>query len=197
MPAFLTRIDPAPHPADESWVAAALASGHAGTAAAVVVTRPLGSGPALAALVHDELPAAGRGAGEPCPRAVVFPGTARGPARFATVVEFDGPRSPEWAAAESRASHDRIHPATRDIAGYVGTLRLTRDDGGVVTVSLAETAEALQEAMERIMSTALLPGEDPALLTGPDRTTFSVVVRADLPSGDAAAEAVGAAAGQA
>ena len=96
-------------------------------------------------------------------------------------MQFDGPRSPEWSAAESRASHDRIHPAVQDVPGYVGTLRLVRDDGGVLTVSLGETAEALQEAMERILSTELLPGEDPALLTGPDRTTFSVVVRADLP----------------
>lgn len=181
MPAYVTVLDPAPLPADRSWADRALTAGHAATATAVVVTRPLGTGPAIAVVVHDELPAPTVPGAQTCPRAVVFPGTATGPARFATVVEFDGPRSAEWVAAESRASHDRIHPATRDIAGYVGTLSVTRSDGGVLTVSLAETAEALQEAVDRILSTELLPGEDPALLTGPDRTSFSVVVRADLP----------------
>lgn len=183
VPAYVTVLDPAPLPADQAWIQRALSAGHAAAATAVVVTRPLGTGPAIAVLVHDELPAATVEGAETCPRAVLFPGRAQGPARFATVVEFHGPRTPEWVAAESRASHDRIHPATQDVPGYVGTLRLIRDDGGVLTLSLAETAEALQEAMERIMATELLPGEDPALLTGPDRTSFSVVVRADLPAG--------------
>ena len=182
MPAYLTVLDPAPMPADDAWVQQALAAGQADGASGVVVTRPLGSGPAVAAVLHDELPRRRDADGaETVSRAVFYPGTAGGPARFATVVQFDGPRSPEWSAAESRASHDRIHPAVKDVPGYVGTLRLVRDDGGVLTVSLGETAEALQESMERILATELLPGEDPALLTGPDRTTFSVVVRADLP----------------
>ncbi len=180
MPAYLTRIDPAPMPADESWLAPALDACGAGQATAVVVTRPLGTGPAVVVAVHDQLPAAG-GSAEPCPRASVLRGRATGPARFATVVEFDGPRTAEWVAAEARASHERIHPATEDVPGYVGTLRVERADGGVLLVSMAESAEALQEGMDRILSTELLPGEDPAMLTGPDRTSFSVVVRADLP----------------
>lgn len=181
MPALLTLLDPAPHPADDTWFAPLL-DGTTDAASAVVITRPLGSGPALCLVVHDSDPGATPAPGtEVCPQAVLMRGTADGPARFAAVVEFEGPRTPEWSAAETRASHDRIHPAVAGTPGYVGTVRVVRADGGVVTVSLGETAEALQAAMETIVRTELLPGEDPAMLTGPDRTTFSVVVRAELP----------------
>jgi hypothetical protein len=44
-----------------------------------------------------------------------------------------------------------------------------RDDGGAMTVSFAQSRESLGEAVRRIMSTQLLPGERPELLTGPDR----------------------------
>ena len=43
----------------------------------------------------------------------------------------------------------------------------------------SETHEQIREA---IAATELLPGEDPALLPGPDRVTTARVLRAELPT---------------
>jgi hypothetical protein len=48
-------------------------------------------------------------------------------------------------------------------------------------VILAESMDAFDAAAQAIMSTELLPGEDPALLGGPDRISFYRLVHADLP----------------
>ncbi|MGV1007225.1 MAG: hypothetical protein ACOYBY_01295 [Dermatophilaceae bacterium] len=89
------------------------------------------------------------------------------------IVSFDGPRSPEQVAASERAGRERIMPLidadpqlrSRLLAGY----HCVGEDGAEVTVVVAQD-EAFFDAMERlIMTSELLPGEDPALLTTPSR----------------------------
>ncbi len=95
------------------------------------------------------------------------------------IVSFDGPRSPEQVAASARAGRERIAPLiaadpelrARLLAGY----HCVGDDGSEVTVVVAAD-EAFFDTMERlIMTSELLPGEDPALLTGPSRIQRFVV----------------------
>lgn len=101
---------------------------------------------------------------------------------FAQLVHFDGPRTPEVVAASDRAGRDRIRPAVaadpqvRD--ALVATYVLRRPDGEEVVLIVAETAEAIARGNEIIAGTPLLPGEDPALLPGPDRVADYEVVRA-------------------
>jgi len=104
-----------------------------------------------------------------------------GPARYVQVLEFVGPRTAEWLAAFERAGRERLWPATRDVPGLAAVLTGVAADGGCVTLSFAESREALGTATQRIMTTALLPGERPELLTGPDRWEIQQVVHADLP----------------
>jgi len=98
----------------------------------------------------------------------------------AQLTYFDGPRSPELVTAADRASRERIipailaRPALRN--DLVGLYQLRRPDGGEITVVIVEHEDTLDRAREVIMSTELLPGEDPALLPGPDRSERYQVV---------------------
>jgi hypothetical protein len=92
---------------------------------------------------------------------------------------FDGPRSPELVAASDRAGRDRIEPAISNDPQLrdqlVSLLVLRRPDGGQVVITVMRSEAALARAQDVIMSTELLPGEDPALLPGPDRSeTYQV-----------------------
>jgi hypothetical protein len=98
---------------------------------------------------------------------------------YAQLTYFDGPRSPEMVKASDRAGRERILPALgaqpEVRATHVATYILRQPDGSEVVVAIAETEEALRLAVDTIMSTELLPGEDPALLSDPDRVeTYSV-----------------------
>ena len=100
---------------------------------------------------------------------------------------FDGPRSAELIAASERAGRERIAPAVladpqlqdEMIALYV----LRQPDGGEVVVVIAKTEAGLYRGRDVIMSTELLPGEDPALLPGPDRVEIYEVVDSVSPVG--------------
>ncbi|KJK50688.1 hypothetical protein UK23_09710 [Lentzea aerocolonigenes] len=72
-------------------------------------------------------------------------------------------------AAEDFANEERIKPAAFAVPGNIRTYVLRRDDGSEVVVSIAETEQALIDTQKAILSTTLLPGEDPALLPGADR----------------------------
>jgi hypothetical protein len=99
----------------------------------------------------------------------------------AQLTVFDGPRSEAQAAAADRAGRERLWPATRDLPGLVG-VHVLRDDGnGVVVLSLATGVEVLEAAQRAVLSTELLPGEDPALLGDPDRVQVHRVLAARLP----------------
>lgn len=92
---------------------------------------------------------------------------------YAQLTIFDGPRSPELVAATERAGRERIdplieaHPELRDdmVARYV----FSQPDGGSAVLVITNTEESLDRAIELIMTSELLPGEDPALLPGPSR----------------------------
>src|SRR4051794_16671782 len=103
---------------------------------------------------------------------------------YAQVLSFDGPRSAEVVAAHDRAGLERIEPAVRAhpdlMAELVATIVMRRPDGGELVVTLSETEAAIDRSTEVIMSTELLPGEDPALLFDPDRIERYEVVHTFL-----------------
>ncbi len=92
---------------------------------------------------------------------------------YVQIMLFDGPRSDEAVEASRRAGVDRIepliesHPDLRD--RLLGGLRAVGPDGAECIIELAVDEAALDEMGRLVMSSELLPGEDPALLSGPDR----------------------------
>ena len=88
---------------------------------------------------------------------------------YAQLTYFDGPRTPQQLAAAEFASRERILPAVRKLGHSFRVYLMRRQDGSEVVVSIADSEQALLDAQKAIMGTALLPGEDPALLPGPDR----------------------------
>ena len=109
------------------------------------------------------------------------PAAAQAPA-YARLIYFDGPRAPEQTAAEDLAGHQRIWPAIRGLSGLVGIYVLRGPDLGSVVITLATSVEALDATARAVMSTELMPGEDPALLPGPDRIEIHHVTGYHLPS---------------
>lgn len=88
------------------------------------------------------------------------------------ILTFDGPRTEEQVRAAEHASRQRIMPlldTDPDLAGVVGTFRAVGPDGAQAVVVLARDAATLATLRERVTTSPLLPGEDPALLPGPDR----------------------------
>lgn len=105
---------------------------------------------------------------------------SHGTGTSAAVVEFDGPRNAAQVAADQRASRERVGPAAMQVQGALGALVLRGGDGTMVTVAFADSAVTLDATSLAIRSTPLLPGEDPALLTGPQRYTTCEVVGDDV-----------------
>ncbi len=101
---------------------------------------------------------------------------------IAQIAYFDGPRSPEIVGASERAGRERIMPAVsadHEVrAGHRGTFVLRQPEGTQVVLVLADSAGTLDRGEAVITATPLLPGEDPALLTGPDRVERYEVVAA-------------------
>jgi hypothetical protein len=113
------------------------------------------------------------------------PAAAQAPA-YARLIYFDGPRAPEQVAAGDLAGQQRIWPAIRNLSGLVGVYVLRGSDLGSVVITLTTSAETLDAAAQAVMSTELLPGEDPALLPGPDRIEIHHVTGYHLPAAAAA-----------
>jgi len=113
------------------------------------------------------------------------PAAAQAPA-CARLMYFDGPRAPEQVAAEDLAGRERIWPAMRSISGLVGAYVLRGPDLAGVVITLATSVEALDAIARAVMSTELLPGEDLALLPGPDRIEIHYVTGYHLPAAVAA-----------
>ena len=110
---------------------------------------------------------------------VVLASAAAGQAPvYLEVFTFGGPRTRAEADAHLRAVRDRIEPATRGTEGFAGALGLRGPDLGAVDLVFAASMDSLEEGNRRAMSTALLPGEDPALLGGPDRIDLHRVLHA-------------------
>ena len=154
---------------------------HAQPAGAIVVEHLEGGETTVVTLWRDGDDAP---AGERVHRVVDgFDGAAAGRTPlFAQLTWLNGAGDPAVARAAERGGRERIHPAVRDVPGLVGVLVLRSDDHRVVVVGLATGLETHTELQRRIMRTQLLPGEDPALLPGPDRTALGRVVRADVPA---------------
>lgn len=102
-----------------------------------------------------------------------------GVATSAAVVEFDGPRDDAQVTADRRASRERVSPAAMQVPGVLGSVVLRAGDGAMVTVAFGDSPGALEAGSRAILSTPLLPGEDPALLGGPQRYTSCQVVGDD------------------
>jgi hypothetical protein len=115
---------------------------------------------------------------------------AQAPA-YARLMYFDGPRAPELVAAEDLAGRRRIWPATRGISGLVGVWVLRGSDLRGVVITLATSVETLDAIARAVMSTELMPGEDPALLPGPDRIEIHHVTGYHLPAAVRAASPEG------
>jgi hypothetical protein len=109
------------------------------------------------------------------------PAAAQGPA-YARLVYFDGPRAPEQAVAEDLAGRRRIWPAIRRLSGLVGVYVLRGRDLSSVVVTLATSVDTLDAAQRAVMATELAPGEDPALLPGPDRVEIHRVTGSHRPA---------------
>ena len=118
------------------------------------------------------------------PAAAEIPGYAR-------LLYFDGPRAPEQVAAADLAGRQRIWPAIRSLSGLVGVYVLRGPDLGYVVVTLATSVETLEAAQRAVMATELMPGEDPALLPGPDRIEIHRVTGYDASAAGQAASAQG------
>lgn len=89
------------------------------------------------------------------------------------IMLFDGPRSEAEVQASLRAGRERIapliasHPELRD--RLLGGVRAVGRDGAECLVVLAHDEGALDILGDVVMTSELLPGEDAALLGGPDR----------------------------
>ena len=89
------------------------------------------------------------------------------------IMLWDAPRSDEAVQASARAGRERIaplvaaHPELRD--RLLGGLRAVGPDGAECVIEIAHDDAALDLLGQLVMTSELLPGEDPALLTGPDR----------------------------
>ncbi|SFF41612.1 hypothetical protein [Blastococcus tunisiensis] len=100
---------------------------------------------------------------------------------FAQLTWLNGTGDPAVARAAERGGRERIHPVIRDVEGLVGVLVFRSADDRIVVVGLATGLETLAEIRNRIGRAPLLPGEDPALLPGPDRVQLGRILRADVP----------------
>jgi hypothetical protein len=97
------------------------------------------------------------------------------PPTHAVLLYFDGPKAPEQLAAAEFGGRQRIWPAIRDLSGLVGQYALVGEDLGAIVVTLATSADALDAVGRAALATELLPGEDLALLPGPDRVEIYAV----------------------
>jgi hypothetical protein len=105
---------------------------------------------------------------------------------YARLLCFDGPRAPEQAEAEDLAGRQRIWPAIRGLSGLTRIYVLRGSDLSSVVVTLATSVEALEAAQRAVMATELTPGEEPALLPGPDRVEIHRVTGHHLPAAGSA-----------
>lgn len=101
---------------------------------------------------------------------------------FAQVTWLNGDGDPVRADAAERGGRDRIWPAVREIDGIVEVLALRSTDDRIVVVGLATGTEIGEQVQQAVMSTDLLPDEDPALLPGYDRIDQARVLFAELPT---------------
>ncbi|MBC6451443.1 hypothetical protein [Actinokineospora xionganensis] len=95
---------------------------------------------------------------------------AGSPAGVAAFLYFDGPISDEVHQAAERAHRERIAPAMRTQPGVSRALVLWQPQRRTaLVVSTADSVESIEAGQRAVATMELLPGEDAALLPGPDR----------------------------
>ncbi|RSN38498.1 hypothetical protein DMC64_42060 [Amycolatopsis sp. WAC 04197] len=95
---------------------------------------------------------------------------------------FDRPLTQAQADAAEFGGRERIRPAVRGLDGVGGFYVLTAEDRSSLVLGFTASIEAMEAVQKTIMATELLPGEDPALLPGPDRVDVHRVLHTSLPS---------------
>lgn len=89
------------------------------------------------------------------------------------IMLFDGPRSDAAVRASDRAGRERVDPLVASHPDLrhrlLGGFRAVGPDGAECVVVLADDEDALDTLDRLVLTSELLPGEDPELLTGPDR----------------------------
>jgi hypothetical protein len=162
-------------------VVRAALDGSAAPAGAIVVDHRDGDEGTVVALWPDEAhaPAGTRAYG----LADRIDGTAAGRTPlFAMLTWVNSGGDPAVARAAERGGRERIHPAVHDVDGLVCVLVFRSADDRIFVVGMATGLETHIEVQNRIEHTPLLPGEDRALLPGPDRLEFGRILRADVPA---------------
>jgi hypothetical protein len=107
-----------------------------------------------------------------------------GPAPVAaSIVSFDGPISAELQAASDFAAEHRVVPAITAVPGTIHGFAMWDPDLRARRVlTLASSVEAIEAVGRAVNATELLPGEDRALLPGPDRVEIYRVIAAYTPA---------------
>ncbi|WP_326834107.1 hypothetical protein VSH64_04135 [Amycolatopsis rhabdoformis] len=108
--------------------------------------------------------------------------SAAGAPRYAQINRFDGPRDEAQVRAEDYAGRERLWPAARQVPGIGPAFVLRAEDGAGLMIGFAESVAAIEAVQRAVMATELLPGEDLALLTGPDRIDLHRVIHEALPT---------------
>jgi hypothetical protein len=195
MYATVHRIDGAPGPQDDTWADAVLTALSDRTVpVGTLVARPVGVGPGLAVALWPDAATAEAGTAAPGVAGGVTVGAGLAyridmhrvgrslrPARYLQLTTFTG-RDEGWCAAFDRSGEERIWPAVKDLPGLVGVVSGSAAGGDRVVVTLADSVEALEAGAAAILSTELLPWEDPAHLTGPDALAVLRLRHADVPA---------------
>lgn len=103
----------------------------------------------------------------------------------AQLVIFDGPQSPELLAAAELADTQRILPLieadSRIRDDIVARYDLRQPDGGRAILVVTGSERTLDALTELIMTSELVPGENPALLPGPSRAERYTVAESFVP----------------
>lgn len=102
--------------------------------------------------------------------------------RFAQVLWFTGGDAARTDATV-RAGRERIEPAVRHVDGLVATVVLRGADDALVVVTLVTGLPVLDDIRRAVFATDLLPWEDPALVTDPERVDVDRVLHARLAAG--------------
>jgi hypothetical protein len=101
----------------------------------------------------------------------------------ASIASFDGPISAELEAAAAFGAEHRVIPAIVAVPGTVCGFAMWDPDLRVRRVlSLTNSVDAIEAVGRAVSATTLLPGEDQALLPGPDRVEIYRVIAAYTPA---------------
>jgi hypothetical protein len=101
----------------------------------------------------------------------------------ASIASFDGPISAELRAAAAFAAEHRVVPAIAAVPGTIHGFAMWDPDLRARRVlTLTSSVDAIEAVGRAVNATELLPGEERALLPGPDRVEVYRVIAAYTPA---------------